>query len=75
MNVPRQQVIARLREAGWHFKRPADRVEIYKKPNEAQRIDVPRRELLPKTIVVQILRQAGLTPAEIDHFLTHCVTA
>jgi predicted RNA binding protein YcfA (HicA-like mRNA interferase family) len=74
MNVPREQVIARLREAGWRFKRQADRVEIYKKPNEAQRVDVPRRDLLPRAIVAHILRQGGLSPAEIEQFLIHCTS-
>ena len=71
LQITRHQVVARLREAGYHFERQADRVEIHK--NGVQRVSVPRRDRLPILLVQTILRQAGLSLTDVEHFLQHCV--
>jgi hypothetical protein len=72
--ISREQVIARIRQAGWKFKRQADRVELYKKPgSDVQRLQVQRRDLLLLDYVRVVLKQAGLQPAEIEAFLRDAV--
>jgi ribosome-interacting GTPase 1 len=72
VTVSREQVINRLREAGWHFKRRAKRVEIWKKGT--QRVDLVTRKALAENYVRALFTQAGLTPAQIEQFLRDCVT-
>jgi len=71
LRITREQVVARLREANYHFERRADRVEIYK--NGVQRVGVPRRDQLPELSVRTILHQAGLTADQVERFLVACV--
>ena len=73
MTISREQVIQRLREAKCHYKRRAERVEIYKLANSSQRIAVPLRNEIPVPAVRIILRQARLTPRQIEEFLAAAV--
>jgi predicted RNA binding protein YcfA (HicA-like mRNA interferase family) len=73
VQISREQVIARIKEAGWRFKRQGERTDLYKRSNSAQRVPVPRRDLLPALSVKAILRQAGLTPEQIAQFLQDAV--
>lgn len=69
MTISREQVINRLREAGWSFKRQASRVEIYKKKGSAQRLSVAHRKQLELPYVRIVLQQAGLTKHQIERFI------
>jgi hypothetical protein len=71
--VSREQVVRCLRDAGWTFKRQAPKVDIWKKRGAVSRISIPRRDLLPMTAVLTILKSAGLTPQQIEDFLRSCV--
>jgi hypothetical protein len=73
MNITREQVRNRLLQAGWHFKRQAEKVDLYRKPGSALRVALPRRDLLPEVSVRTILAQAGLTQADIEQFLRQAV--
>jgi len=66
--VSREALVNRLRQAGFTFKRQADRVEIYKQKGTTTRVTVRRRDLLDAEHVSTVLRQAGLTEAEIATF-------
>jgi hypothetical protein len=71
--ISREQVTRRLREAGFSFKRQADRVEIWKLAGDTKRVNVPRRDLLLDTHVRVIIGQAGLSPTLIDDFFKNAV--
>jgi hypothetical protein len=73
MTVPRDQIVNRLREAGYRFHRKADRVEFYRRPGDIRRVSIPRRDLIPEPIACAILHQAGLTHEQIAQFLKDAV--
>jgi hypothetical protein len=66
--VSREAVVNRIREAGFTFKRQADRVEIWKKRGATTRVNIARRDLLDPVYVATVLRQAGLSETEIAAF-------
>jgi hypothetical protein len=68
----RDQVINKLKEAGYAFKRDAWRVGIFKKVGGTHRIEVPKRDILSEEWVRSAFRQAGMPKEEIDEFLRHC---
>lgn len=70
--VSRDQIIARLRLAGFKFSTQTGRVEIWRASTK-QRIDVQKRDRFPEIQARLVLKQAGLTKAEIDAFLKECV--
>lgn len=59
----REQVIDKLREKGYVFKRDAWRVGLFKKPGTTQRVEVPKRDILSDEWVRSAFRQAGMTTA------------
>lgn len=63
----REQLCNRLREAGFRFKRQADRTMLWRRG--VDRIFVPRRNDISDEATRSILRQAGLTEPEIEAFL------
>ena len=69
MRIPREQVIARVREAGFTFQKQGSRVEIFRQPGTKQRVDLPRRDLYEEKLVRVVLSQAGLTHQQIEGFL------
>jgi hypothetical protein len=68
----REQVINKLRAAGYRFKRDAWRVSIFKKQGGTHRIEVPKRDILDEEWVRAAFRQADITREEIDEFLRQC---
>ena len=74
ITVSRPQVIQRLRDAGWGFKRKGKHDEIYKLRGSPQRLNVPTRKMLPEVHVRVILQQAGLTPDQIEKFFGDCLS-
>lgn len=70
MRISREQILRRIRVAGWHFKRQGKRVEIWRNPQNKQRLNVPQRKQYTETQVRMVLSKAGLTHAEIEEFLT-----
>jgi hypothetical protein len=73
MKIPREQAVARLREAGFSYKRRADRVEIYRQRGTGKIVNVSLRDLFDETYTRTVLHQAGLTPAQIEDFLLAAV--
>jgi hypothetical protein len=73
VRVSREQVISCLRDHHWKFEDATKRVEIYRKKGSPQRIDVPKRDSFPLDFVRIILRQAGVSQANIDAFLCAAV--
>ena len=70
MLISREQVIGRLREAGYHYSDRNKATEEYVKAGDV--VYIPRKGDLPDKAVIVVLRQAGLTPEEVDRFLTNC---
>lgn len=71
--ISHEQVVSRLRVAGYKFHRQADRVEFYKKKGSTKRVVVGRRDRFTSNQATLILGQAGLTRADVAEFLQHCV--
>lgn len=72
MQIPRGEVINRLREAGYSYKRKGERVEIHRQSGTGQRVNVTLRNFLDEDEARVVLKQAGLTPAQVDAFLRAC---
>ena len=73
MRIRRPQVVARLREAGWHYQDATKRVELYRRTGSTDRIVVPKRDSFEESLVRLVLRQGGLTPQQIEQFLRQAV--
>lgn len=73
MTISREQVIARLRQANYTYKKRGPRTELYKKKGCTHRIFVPRRKVFTEQLVRIVLGQAGLTPGEVEDFLSSAV--
>lgn len=71
--ISREQVVRRVREAKWKFSDQSGRVEIYKRDGGTQRMDIPRRDYLPESLVRIVLKQAGLSRDQIEQFLKDAV--
>jgi hypothetical protein len=71
--VSREQVVHCLRERGWKYSDGTPRVELYKRPGSAQRIDIQRRDVFPELQIRALFKQAGLTKVETDAFLRTAV--
>lgn len=71
------QVANRVRKAGWTLTDQTKRVYLYRKKGtgSAQRLVLPKRDLYPELLVRTILRQAGLTHAEIEAFVEGAIKA
>jgi nucleotide-binding universal stress UspA family protein len=67
--ISREQLVRRLRDAGWHFSSETKRVHIFRRSGHPQRINVACRDQFPESAVRVILTQAGLRPREIEEFL------
>ena len=71
--IPRDQLIARLRQAHYTFVARQKRTELWRQQGGVQRVNVPLRDcFLPEEAGV-ILRQAGLTQAQVEGFLAAAV--
>lgn len=68
--ITRDQILKRIREAGWSFKRKGKRVEIYKLKGSTKRLTLPTNKAFPENYVRILLRQAGLSLKEIQEFLS-----
>ena len=71
MMISRDQVANRIGEAGWTFSREGRHVYIYRKRGRgnAQRIDLPKKDLYPELTVRTILIQAGISNRDIEAFI------
>lgn len=70
--VRREHLINAIRQKQFHFKRQADRVELYKQAGSTKRVEIPRRDLIDPAHAAFILRQAGYTDDEVRKFLAEC---
>jgi len=64
----REQLINKLHEMGFSFRRQADRVLFFGHGN-GLRVAVHRRDLIPDVTAANILKRAGCSDAEIAEFL------
>lgn len=71
--IPRDAVIARLREANFTFEDRAKHTEIYRQKGGPQHVAVRLRDDLEDDEACAILQQAGLTKAQLEAFLASCV--
>ena len=71
--VSRQQVVTRLRLAGWGYDRKGKHVELWRKKGSVDRLILPFRNTYPESVLVPVFRNAGLSQSEIDEFLRTCV--
>ena len=65
----REEVINKLKEVGYRFKRNAWRVTIFKKQGGTHRVEVPVRDIISDEWVRNAFRQVGLSKDEIESFL------
>lgn len=67
----REQLINKLRELGFRYKRRANsgRNDIYKQSGSGITVVLPRRKLIPTSTCVMILKSAQCTSDEIESFL------
>jgi hypothetical protein len=70
--IPREAFCNKLHELKYSFKRQADRVCLYKRPNDPHYVTVPRRDLLDEQYVRRTLQQCGCRAAEIEAFIVEC---
>jgi hypothetical protein len=73
VTISREQVVNRIGDAGFKYHSETKRVELYRKKGTQDYVVVPRHDRLPETAVRIILRQAGLTPTQIDEFIAGAV--
>ena len=73
MKISREQVVARVREEGFHYKDRGKSVEIYRQEGTRQRLDISRRLQFEIAYVKVVLSQAGLTHGQIEDFLESAV--
>jgi hypothetical protein len=71
--ISRDQIIRCIRDCGWKFVDQTLRVELYKRKGSTQRMDIPKKDVLPESSVRVILRTAGLSPSQIDQFFRDAV--
>ncbi len=71
--ISRQQLDARLDEAGFRFWRKTDRTLMYKRRNSADRVHCRNKKSFSESEVRSTLNQAGLTREQIDAFLRQVV--
>lgn len=67
--VPNDALTNRLRQAGYTFKRQTDRMMIWKQKGSTRRVMVRRNRDHDDDAVRVLLRQAGLSPDEIEAFI------
>ena len=67
--IPRNVLVARLRKAGFTFKRETARVSIFKQRGSLRRVAVHNRRILDSREASAILYQAGLSQEEMAEFL------
>lgn len=68
--LPRERVIAKLRELGFHFKRDSWRVSLYKRGVE--RVEVPKRDLIDADWVRSTFRRLAMSREEVERFIGQC---
>jgi len=72
ITVSRDQVINRLREADYYFKKRGKHTEIWRQKATGRRVAVPLRNDLTLTMVKTIFSGSGLTFREVEAFLQVC---
>lgn len=72
--IPHDALVNVLRHLDFHFKRQADRVELYRKKRSTLRVAIRRRDYHDEDYVKIVLKQAGMAPAEISTFIATCRT-
>ncbi len=70
----REQVINKLRECGFRFKKDSWRVSLFKRSSDMRRVEVPKRDIIADEWVRSTFRQIGLSKEDIDSFIRHCTS-
>jgi len=73
MSISREQLLTRVREEGYSFKRQTDKVDLYRKKGSTDRITIDRNKSFEESYVRVVLKQAGLTDEDITALLAACV--
>ncbi len=73
--ISREQLTARLKEAGFKFQRKNERSEIWKRRNGADRVTFTQRPNFTDIEVRSVLSHAGLTRLEIDAFFRQAINS
>lgn len=68
-DIPRADLIRRLRQEKFRFKREAKRVTLWHQKGTLRRVSVPKSDHLDLQEVTTILYQAGLGAEEMAEFL------
>jgi hypothetical protein len=68
--IPNDALINALRALKFTFKRQADRVMIYKQRGTTRRVGVGRRDYHDESAAREVLKLAGMPPADIEKFIT-----
>lgn len=70
--VAREHLINAIRSKGFHFKRQADRVELYKQAGTTVRVEIRRKDFIDRSAAIHVLKTSGHTEDEIQRFLAEC---
>lgn len=73
VRISRDQVVHRIRDAGWRFSRRGKKAELWTKPGTTKVLIVPFLRSYPEILVRLVLAQAGCSEADIDRFLREAV--
>lgn len=72
--IPRGQILGRLRDANYALYKKTKRVELYRKRGAGPvYVPVPIRDHFTVEEASAILKQAKLTPVEIEGFVKGCI--
>lgn len=71
--ISREQLIRRIRDAGWEFERRGKHNELYRRPGRPERVSLPFKQSYVEDVVRFALRDAGLTQTQIDEFWAQAV--
>ncbi len=73
--IPNDALTNAVRSLGYKFKRQADRVNIFKKTGGTERVAIRRNVMHDEDYAVQVLRQAGMAPGDIERFIQSVKTS
>lgn len=72
--IPKQRLINCLSKLGYSFVNSSDRVELYRRPNGAHYVSVPRTRNVSVEFATSVLRQVGMNEDDIRSFLASART-
>ncbi len=70
--IPKEQVIAKLRELDFSFKRSGKNHDLWRKRGGTTYASVPRSATITEAHIRSMFGQIGLTAEEVNQFLKQC---